>query len=309
MTAVKSMGFFHALKKYRAYYLLALPGLLYLLIFRYVPMAGLVIAFKDISPFSGIQGILTQPFVGFRWFQKFFHSYYFWNILGNTIGIRLQWILFGFPVPIILALSLNEVMSGGYKRVIQTVSYIPYFFSSVVVAGLVMTILTTEGGLVNNILRLLGREPVMFLASPKYFRSILVVTYIWQGAGWGSIVYLAAITGIDPQLYESAGLDGAGRFQKAVHITVPCIASIIVLLLILNIGNLLEAGFEIIFLLYSEPVYKVADVIDTYVYRSGLIGMQYSFATAVGLFKSIVAMILLILADFTAKRLDQPGLF
>ena len=306
---VDTSDFRKALKKSLPYYAIAAAGVLFFLLFRYVPMFGIIIAFKDVSPFSSVQDILTKPFVGIKWFQRFFESYYFWEILRNTILIRVMLIMFGFPIPILLALSLNEVLQRGFKRTIQTIAYIPHFFSTVVVAGLVMMFLSVDGGILNSAIVLLGGQPHLFLGDPRYFRWILVVTHIWQHTGWESILYLAAISSIDPELYESAVIDGANRMQKIRFITLPSISFIIGLLLIFAVGRLLDAGFELILLLYSEPVYEVADIIDTYVYRSGLLAMQYSFATAVGVFKSVAAMVLLLLCNFVAKRLGHSGLF
>lgn len=306
---VDTSDFRKAFKKSLPFYAVAAAGVLFFLVFRYIPMFGIIIAFKDVSPFSSVQDILTMPFVGIKWFQRFFDSYYFWAILRNTVLIRVMLIVFGFPVPIILALSLNEVLQRGFKRTIQTVAYVPHFFSTVVVAGLVIMFLSVDGGILNTVIVRMGGDPRMFLGDPRYFRWILVATHIWQHSGWESILYLAAISSIDPELYESAVMDGANRMQKIRFITLPSISFIIGLLLIFSIGRLLDAGFELILLLYSEPVYGVADIVDTYVYRSGLIAMQYSFATAVGVFKSVVAMVLLLLCNFVAKRLGHSGLF
>lgn len=296
-------------RKYWPIYLLVLPSLLYFLIFHYVPMAGLVIAFKKVSPFQGVEGILSAPWVGLTYFKKFFDSYYFGNLMGNTIVISLKRLLWGFPAPILLALLLNELQNQRYKKIVQTVSYLPHFISMVVLAGLVNTLLTTNGGLVNKLIVALGGEPVYFLGQPKYFQGVLVASGVWKEVGWGTIIYLAAMSGIDPALYEAAIVDGAGRFRRMWNITLPGISSIVVIMLILNVGRILNAGFEQILLLYSPAVYSVADVIDTYVYREGLINLQYSFTTAVGLFKSVVALILVVMANFVANRLGEQGIW
>jgi putative aldouronate transport system permease protein len=295
--------------KNRFYYFLALPGLLYFLVFHYLPMFGIVVAFKDITPFSGLDGILHEPFVGFYHFERFFKSYYFTNVMTNTLVISGLKLLIGFPTPIILALLINEVRIIWFKRTFQTISYMPHFLSWVVIAGLVMSLLTTQGGLVNKLVVALGGQTHNFLGDPRYFRVILVLSHLWANIGWGTILYLAAMAGISPELYEAAMIDGANRFQQARHITLPGITFVIVILLIFAIGGLLNAGFEQILLLYSPPVYQVADIIDTYVYRSGLLGMQYSFATAVGLFKAILAMMLLLGANWVARRLGQTGIW
>lgn len=297
------------LRKHHLYYLLALPGLLYFLIFHYLPIYGIVIAFKDINAFSSVADVITKPFVGFKWFRQLFESYYFWQILRNTVWISLLKLVTVFPAAIALALLINEVRFTRLKRTIQTVCYIPHFFSMVVVAGIVTSLLTTEGGLINQLIVLFGGEPTMFLGDLRKFRGVLVFTSLWQEVGWGTILYLAAISNIDPQLYEAAVIDGAGKARQTWHITVPGITFVIVILLILQVGKLLDAGFEQILLLYSPPVYEVADILDTYVYRSGILGLKYSFAAAVGLFKTIIAVALLLGTNLAVKRLGHTGLW
>ncbi|OCT12559.1 sugar ABC transporter permease [Paenibacillus pectinilyticus] len=294
---------------YRHYYLLVLPGVLYFLIFHYVPMLGIAIAFKDVSPYNVIGDLLHGPWVGFRFFQQFMDSVYFWNVMENTLLISLYKLLWAFPASIVLALMLNEVSHGLFKRVVQTLSYLPHFLSMVIVAGILVNLLSTEVGFINVILKSLGFDSIYFMGNENYFRSVLVSSHIWQSIGWGSILYLAAIAGIDPQLYEAAEMDGAGRWRKMWHVTLPGIVPIMVLLLIFNVGGLLNAGFEQIYLLYSPPVYRVSDIIDTYVYREGIGATHYSYATAVGLFKNIISLILILAANFTAKKMQQESLF
>jgi len=297
-------------KKERFYYLLAALPIVWFLVFRYLPMYGVIIAFKDYDLYQGIEGILSfDNWVGLVHFRKFLSSVFFWNIMRNTVVISLLRTLWGFPAPIILALLLNEVRIKWFKRSVQTISYLPHFFSMVVVAGLVQMVLTVQGGLLNQVIQALGHEPHAFLSDPKWFRTILVVTGMWQGMGWGSILYLAAISGINPEMYEAAIVDGAGIFQRMRYITLPSMSYAIAINLIFRIGGLLNAGFGQILLLYSEPVYDVADIIDTYVYRVGLVSRNYSFATAVGLFKSVVALILLLVANWGAKRLGEEGIW
>jgi putative aldouronate transport system permease protein len=300
---------FKVINKNKFYYLMALPGLLYFLVFHYLPMFGIIVAFKDITPFSGLDGILHEPFVGFIHFKHWIQSYYFTNVMGNTLVISGLKLLFGFPTPIILALLINEVRNTKFKRTVQTISYMPHFLSAVVVSGLVMNLLSSQGGLVNQAVVGLGGTSHAYLTDPRYFRAILVSSHVWQHVGWGTILYLAAMSGIDPQLYEAAMIDGANKLQQIRHITLPGITFVIVILLIFAIGGLLNAGFEQILLLYSPAVYSVSDIIDTYVYRSGLLSMQYSFATAVGVFKSILAMTLLLGANWIARRLGQTGIW
>ena len=298
-----------AIKKNYFYYLLFTPVLIYFLIFKYLPMFGLIIAFKDISPFHGLDGILSEPFVGFKHFRNFFNSYFFWNIMENTVLISLWKTVWGFPAPIILAILINEVRHTFFKRVTQTISYLPHFLSMVIVAGLVYTMYGVEGGLVNYIVRAYGGEAQNFLGSPNLFRSILVSTSVWQTVGWGSILYLAAMANLNPELYEAAMIDGANKWQQIKSITLPGISHVIVILLIFRIGDLLDAGFEQILLLYSPAVYEVSDIIDTYVYRSGLLNLKYSFATAVGLYKSILALILLLAANKLAHKWGHTGIW
>ncbi|RAV20893.1 sugar ABC transporter permease [Paenibacillus contaminans] len=297
------------LKKNKLFYWLLLPGTIYFLIFHYIPLYGVVIAFKDVTPFDGFEGIFTSEWVGLKHFENFVNSYYFWNIMRNTVLISLYRLLFGFPAPIILALLINEVRIEAFKRIVQTISYLPHFLSMVIVAGLVTTLLTTDGGIVNVFLQKLGFDSIFFLGDKSYFRSVLVVSGIWKEVGWGTIIYLAAIAGIDPQLYEAAVVDGAGRFKQMWHITLPGIMFIVVIMFIFAVGGLLNAGFEQILLLYSPTVYDVGDIIDTFVYRRGLLEMQYSFAAAVGLFKSVIALVLIIGTNYIAKKLGHDGIW
>jgi len=298
---------------YRHYYWLIAPGVLYFFIFHYIPMLGIVIAFKDVSPFAVVNDVLHGSWVGFRYFDQFTHSIYFWSIMKNTLLISIYKLLWSFPASIMLALMLNEVRNGLFKRLFQTLSYLPHFLSMVVVAGILVNLLSTEVGLVNGIIKQLGFEPIYFLGDQNYFRSILVSSHVWQSIGWGSILYLAAIAGIDPQLYEAVEMDGAGRWRKMWHVTLPGMIPIIVLLLIFSIGGLMNAGFEQIVLLYSPPVYRVSDVVDTYVYRVGISGeggmINYSFATAIGIFKNIISLMLILAANYTAKKMNQETLF
>lgn len=298
-----------SIKIHRFYYYLILPGMLYFLIFDYIPMFGIIVAFKEISPFEGVSAIFTSEWVGFKHFIRFMNSIYFWNVMRNTLFISLYKLLFGFPASILLALLLNELRFAVFKKVVQTISYLPHFISTVVLAGLTMMILSTDGGMINAMVVKFGGEPIHFLGSPDYFRSILVISHVWQSIGWGSILYLAAMTSIDPGLYEAARMDGAGRVRQAWHITLPGITPVIVILLVLSIGGLLNAGFEKVLLLYSPAVYEVADIIDTYVYREGLTKLDYSFATAVGLFKNVIAMVLILGANYLAKKMNQTGIW
>jgi len=295
--------------RYRMHYALMAGGILYFIIFRYVPMYGITIAFKNVMPFDGIWAMVTAPYIGFTHFINFFRSYYFWNIIGNTLAISGLKLLFGFPAPILLALMLNEAWGIRFKKVTQTISYLPHFISMVVLAGLVSTLLSTSGGVFNEIIKKFGGETIYFLGEPKYFRTILVVSDVWKNMGWGSIIYLAALSGTNPELYEAAIVDGAGRWKQTLYITLPSIAYVIVIMFIFAVGGLLDAGFEQILLLYSPSVYQVSDIIDTYVYREGLINMKYSFSTAVGLFKSVIAMTLIVGTNALARKMGQEGIW
>jgi len=295
--------------RYRMIYLMMLPGLLFFFIYRYLPMFGIIIAFKKVSPAATPWEMITAPWVGLANFRSLFDSFYFWRILENTIRISVYGIIFGFPAPIIFALLLNELRFLKFKKTVQTISYMPHFLSMVIVAALVQIVFSPSGGIVNSVIKLFGGDPIYFLASPKHFRPLLVGTGIWQGLGWGSILYIAAITGIDPELYDAACIDGANRWRRMWHITLPGMSFIITLNLILNLGGILDAGFERVLLLYSPIVYGVGDIIDTYVFRVGLLQFNYSMTTAVGLFKSAVSLILIIGADRFYKRIGQRGIW
>ncbi len=297
------------LRKHGFYYLLFLPVAAYFIIFKYVPMIGVIIAFKDVKPFMSMAEIVTAPFAGFKHFINFFESYFFWDLMENTLMISLYKTVWAFPAPILLALLINEVHNVMFKRVTQTISYLPHFFSMVIVAGLVYVVFGVQGGLINHLVKLFGGDPQHFLGDLRWFRTILVGTTVWQTVGWGSILYLAAMAGLNPETYEAAMIDGASKIQQIRHITLPGISHVIVILLIFRIGDLLDAGFEQILLLYSPAVYEVADIIDTYVYRAGLLDLRYSFAAAVGLFKSILALFLLLGANKLAHRLGHTGIW
>jgi putative aldouronate transport system permease protein len=297
------------LHKYRLVYLLILPAVACVIIFNYVPMAGIAMAFKDYKLGTGFAGVFTSPNIGFDNFRSLFLSFYFWQILRNTLLISFYKLLFVFPAPIILALFLNELRGLPFKRVVQTVSYLPHFLSAVIVQGLVLAILSPTYGVVNTVRQLMGMPAQHFLADARYFRAIIVGIDIWQGLGWGAIIYLAAISAIDPEQYEAATIDGAGRIRQAWNITIAGIADLIMLLFILRIGNVLNAGFETIFLLYSPTVYSVGDIIDTYAYREGLINANFGFGTAIGLFKSVVGFALIVVTNRLANRFGRQGIW
>ncbi|MBQ7064502.1 MAG: sugar ABC transporter permease [Firmicutes bacterium] len=294
------------IKKNKWLYVMFAPVLIYYIIFKYVPMVGIVIAFKNYNVFKGIW---ASPWVGFQQFQRFFNSIYAWRLIRNTFLISFYGLIFGFPAPILLALLLNELKDGAFKKVTQTISYLPHFLSSVIIAGIVTSFLRPETGLFNNIRAALGLERIYFLIYPQYFRTIYTTMGIWAGIGWGSIIYLAALTGVDPELYEACIIDGGGRFRQTLHITIPGILPTITIMLIMRIGQLLSVGSDTILLLYTPSTYITADVISTYVYRVGLIDANYSFSAAVGLFNSVIAMVLLTISNSLSKRFGETSLW
>ncbi len=276
--------------------------------FHYYPMSGIILAFKDFKPALGIWGSPFTDEFGFKHFIDFFSSSHAARTITNTILISFYQIIFGFPMPIILAIMLNELRNRKFKKVMQTVTYFPHFISTVVVCGM-LTEFCLSDGLFNQISGFFGVEPVSLLSQPKYFRTIYVASGIWQSMGWDSIIYLAAIAGIDTQLYEAASLDGAGRFRKIWHITLPGIKGTIVILFIMQIGKMMSVGSEKILLLYNPSTYSTADVISTYVYRKGLLDQDYSYSTAVNLFNSVINFVLVFLANALSRKLTETSLF
>jgi len=292
-------------KKSKYLFLMLVPTLLWYAIFHYGPLYGVQLAFKDFSPIRGIWG---SPWVGLEHFKfLFFQSPDFLRIFRNTVLISLYNLVFGFPAPIILALLLNELRFKVFKRVAQSISYIPHFFSWVVLAGIITVMLSPSEGPVNYLLKMVGLEPIYFLADSQYFRSTLVATGIWKEIGWGTIIYLAALAGVDPTLYEAAKIDGASRAKQTWYITLPSILPVITIMFILSLGSILNAGFDQIFNLYNPAVYDVADIIDTYVYRAGILGAQFGLTTAVGLFKNIIGITLVLTTNYIVKKLGQEG--
>ena len=292
-------------------YLMMVPGVAIVLIFAYLPMAGLVICFNDYNPILGINGFWQSEWVGFKWFEKFITSFYFQRIMCNTLWINLLKLVFGFWVPILFALLLNEERNRAYKKVVQTVSYMPYFISWVVAIALMDGLFSPTDGLINNIRTSMGLSPIYYMGKPEYFYVMIVGSSVWKSFGWSSIIYLAAISSIDPVMYEAAVLDGCGRIKQAWYITLPTIRPLIVMLLLLNIGRMLGSDFLQIFTYIGSnaSMYKVGDVIDTYVYRVGLEQFQLSYAAAVGLFRGAIALVLLGSANFLVKKVGEEGLF
>jgi putative aldouronate transport system permease protein len=286
-------------------YLLAVPVILFFLLFAYKPMYGAIIAFKDYSPG---QGFARSPWVGFQHFLRFFRSPYFFRLLRNTFLISLYGLIFGFPAPIILALLLNEVRHPFYKRTIQTITYLPHFISIIVVAGM-LTDFSLSTGLFNDIIAFFGGERFPLLQRPNLYRPIYIASDVWQGVGWGTIIYLSALSAIDPQLYEAAMIDGAGRFRQMLHVTLPSITPTIVILLILRIGHLLGVGYEKTILLYNPATYETADIISTYVYRVGVMEQNWSYSTAIGLFNSAINFALLLIANKISRKISETSLW
>jgi putative aldouronate transport system permease protein len=290
----------------KSLYLLLLPGLLYYATFHYAPMYGITIAFKDYDVFGGVLG---SEWVGLKHFKELMSSDTFSNVFRNSVLISFYKLVINFPIPILIAILLNEVRRLFFKRLVQTIIYLPYFLSWVVIAGLVINLLSPSSGVVNMLLQSLGAEPVNFLGQKQFFRSIIVLSDLWHGMGWNTIIFLAALTGVDPQLYEAAKMDGAGRFRQIFHITLPGIRSTIIVLLLMKIGHIMDNGFEQIFLLSNPLVLEVGDVFETYVYRTGLVEAKYDYSTAVGLFKSLIGLVLLLIANTLARRFGERGIF
>jgi putative aldouronate transport system permease protein len=286
-------------------YLLLVPVLLYYLIFHYGPMYGTIIAFQDFNP---IKGIFESPWIGLQNFSDFFNSVFFGRLLTNTILINVIDLFFGFPAPILLALLLNEVRWEPFKRVVQTISYMPHFISVVVVVGMMIDFFARDG-LVNNLMKGFTDNPIAYMQDPNWFRTLFVGSGIWQGVGWSSIIYMAALSNIDPSLYEAAMVDGAGRFRQMLHITLPGILPTITILLILRLGAMMSVGYEKIILMYNPLTYQTADVISTYVYRRGILNTDYSFSAAVGLFNSAINFALVIAANALSRKYNETSLW
>lgn len=292
--------------KHRYLFLMLVPVLAYYLVFHYLPMYGVVIAFKD---YYVLKGILGSPWVGAAHFRDLFDGAFFLRALRNTVVISALKLAFGFPAPILLALLINEVRDGLFKRTVQTISYLPHFLSWVVLAGIVIETLSPSRGPVNWLIRSLGGESVYFLGEERWFRTVIVVSGIWRQIGWQSIIFLAAMAGINPELYEAATIDGAGRLRKIIRITIPSIMNVIVIMLIFAVGSIINDDFEQIYNLLNANVLAVGDVLSTYTYNEGLVRMNFSFATAVGLFRNVISFSLVIIANQFAKRASEYALW
>jgi putative aldouronate transport system permease protein len=302
----KKTGLLSYYSRYKVLYLLSLPGIVYFLIFKYVPLAGSVMAFQNYSIF---EGIWKSEWVGLANFQRMFEFSDFWRILKNTLAIGFYTLVFAFPIPIILALMMNELRSQFYKRFIQTAVYLPHFLSWVVVGGIVIEILSPTSGVVNDVLAWFGQEPIYFMGEDSHIRTIIVSSGIWRDAGWSTIIYLAAMSGINPDLYEAAQIDGANRWKQTISITLPSIMTTITILFLLQIGNFLDLGFERVFVFLNPLTNSSGDILDTYIYRVGLIQREYSYTTAIGLFKSLIGFILIVAANTFSKKTTGEGLY
>ncbi len=290
----------------RHLYFMIFPVVIWYFIFCYAPMFGLVIAFEEYDVFDGV---INSQFIGLQHFVRFFSSIYCWRLIRNTFLISFYGLVFGFPAPIILSLLFNELKGGKFKKITQTISYLPHFISTVIIVGMFTTFLSPETGLINNVIAALGGERTYFLSEPKYFRSLYIIMDIWRSVGWGSIIYLAALSNVETELYEACVIDGGGYWRQLWHITLPGIAPTVVIMLILRIGQLMTVGYESIILMYSPATYVTGDVISTYVYRVGLQDSNYSFSSAVGMFNSCISMVLLVVANTISKHFGETSLW
>ncbi len=298
--------FIASVRKHKLHLIMLIPVMAQFIIFKYGPLYGVTLAFKE---FRILQGIGGSPWVGLANFERLVNSYDFKNVFTNTVTIAFLRFVFGFPAPIILALMLNELRLPRYKRITQSISYLPHFISWVILTGIFMEVLSPSRGPVNALIRMLGGEPIFFLGSPKYFRSTLVVTGIWQSVGWGSIIYLAALGGVNEELYDAARVDGCGRWRRIWHVTLPGILPTVTIMLILAVGSLVEDNFDQIFNMLNPAVYSVGDVLGTYIYRQGVTNMDYSYSTAAELFRNLISLALVVSANFISKRVNEYGLW
>jgi putative aldouronate transport system permease protein len=294
------------MKKMKTLYIMLAIPMVMLFIFHYIPMYGILIAFKNFSP--GL-GIWDSPWNNFEHFKRLFDDFLFLRALQNTVVISILKLIIVFPAPIIFAILLNEVKNEKFKKVSQSISYLPHFMSWVILSAMVIEVFSPQRGIINFFITLVGGDPINFMSDKASFIPILILTDMWKEVGWGAIIYLASIASIDPQLYEAAEMDGAGRFHKMIHVTLPSIMPMVIILFILRLGSVLNAGFDQILNLYNPLVYEVADIIDTYVYRSGLEQFQFDYATAVGLFKNVVGIILILSANAIIRRKSEHGIW
>lgn len=292
--------------KYWDLYLLVLPVLIWLLVFKYRPMYGTIIAFQNFSP---SRGVLGSKWVGLSHFERFFRAYNFRDILSNTLSLSFTQLIIAFPMPILLALTLNELNNKRYKKLVQTVTYAPFFLSTVVMVGLIDAFLYPNSGLINNLIVKLGGQSVNYMAEEKYFRPIFIISHIWKGTGWASIIYMSALTSIDPQLYEAAKIDGASRLKCMLHVTLPAILPTAIIMLIRDCGSIMDVGFEKVYLMQNDLNLGASEVISTYVYKVGMVNSQYSYSTAVNLFNSLINLVMLLFVNKVARTVSETSLW
>jgi putative aldouronate transport system permease protein len=303
---VKNLNAFQKAKRSYQLYLLILPTFVYFIIFKYVPMYGVLMAFKDFTPSKGILG---SPWVGLKHFDRFFHSFQFETLIKNTVGLSVLQMIITFPIPIIIALMLNQLAKEKVKKFIQTVIYAPYFISTVVLVGMMYVFFSPSTGFINKIIEGMGGAPVYFFASPEWFHPLYIGSSVWQGTGWATVIYIAALSGVDVQLHEAAIVDGASKLRRIFTVDVPCILPVIIIQLILSIGNVMNVGFEKAFLMQTPLNLDTAEIIPTYIYKVGLQQSQYAFSTAVGLFNAVINLVLLVLVNQIVKRFSETSLW
>ncbi len=303
----KSLG--QLIHRDKALILMFVPIFIYYIIFCYLPMAGLVMAFEDFKIGSGFAGMFTSPWVGLKWFRQFFNSVFAWRIIRNTFLLSFYSLLFGFPIPIIFAICITQMRTQRFAKVAQVITYLPYFISTVVVVGMMTNFLSPSNGIINELIKRLGGKPINFMSNPAWFRRLYVISGSWQSFGFNSIIFVAAIMGIDPALYEAMKVDGATRWQQIIHLIIPMIADTVILLLIMTLGNLLNVGFEKVYLMYSPAVYETGDVIATYVYRQGIENKNFGYASAVGLFYSAVGFIFVLGSNTLSRKVTGSSLW
>lgn len=294
------------LKRNWLLWVMFLPVIVYYAIFNYAPMYGILLAFKDYKVKKGIMG---SPWVGFKYFERFFSGYYFWDLIKNTLGISIYSLVVGFPLAIVFALLLHYLTLGKLKKVVQMVSYAPYFISTVVICGMLTIFMDPTNGVFNKILGIFGHESIAFLSVPEYFKSIYVWSGVWQGMGWSAIIYISTLAGVDYEMHEAAIIDGASKLQRIWYIDLPSIRPTIVMLLIMNLGSLMNVGFEKVYLLQNDLNFTASDIISTYTYRVGLINSEFGYSTAVGLFNTVINLIILVTANTTARKVTGDSLW
>jgi len=309
LPSIEKIGFAQKVKRdfsmNKSLWLMAIPVVIWYIVFHYLPMIGVVIAFKNYTP---TKGIMDSSWVGMKHFKDFFGSFYAWRVIKNTLVLNLYQLIYSFPAPIILALLLNEIKNNHFKKAVQTITYIPHFISLVVICGMIVDFTASEG-LINDIIAIFGGERISYLLKPEWYRTVYIASEIWRGIGWGSILYLAALMGIDTELYEATAIDGAGRWKQFINVTLPGITPTIIIMLILNIGKMMSEGADKTILLYNPSTYETADIISSFIYRRGLADANYSYSSAVGLFNSVINVILITGANSFSRKINETSLW